>query len=75
MEDVLLECQVCFERYDADSRRPKIIPCGHTFCLSCLCASDNKCPNCRIVSEIGITFSLLIVSPALIDFVFGISGI
>ncbi|XP_034255310.1 E3 ubiquitin-protein ligase TRIM32-like [Thrips palmi] len=48
MEDVLLECQVCFERYDADSRRPKIIPCGHTFCLSCLCASDNKCPNCRI---------------------------
>ncbi|KAE8749087.1 hypothetical protein FOCC_FOCC004256 [Frankliniella occidentalis] len=48
MEDVLLECQVCFERYDSDSRRPKILSCGHTFCLSCLCASDNKCSNCRI---------------------------
>ncbi|KAJ1525189.1 hypothetical protein ONE63_010021 [Megalurothrips usitatus] len=48
MEDVLLECQVCFERYDSDCRRPKILSCGHTFCLSCLCASDNKCSICRI---------------------------
>ncbi|KAG5266053.1 hypothetical protein AALO_G00249290 [Alosa alosa] len=29
-------CLVCTEGYDANWRRPKLLRCGHTFCLSCL---------------------------------------
>jgi hypothetical protein len=31
-----MECVVCFEMYSSAERRPKILPCGHTFCLSCV---------------------------------------
>ncbi|KAF4530494.1 hypothetical protein B566_EDAN018470, partial [Ephemera danica] len=30
--DELLECPICIERF----KRPKMLPCQHTFCLSCL---------------------------------------
>ncbi|VDN02807.1 unnamed protein product [Thelazia callipaeda] len=45
----LLTCPICLDRY----KQPKLLPCHHTFCLSCL---DNcvdvvhrilKCPECR----------------------------
>lgn len=29
-------CLVCTEGYDEGRRRPKLLRCGHTFCLSCL---------------------------------------
>ncbi|XP_034236387.1 uncharacterized protein LOC117642390 isoform X4 [Thrips palmi] len=46
-----MECYVCLEKFDIYSadRRPKVLPCGHTFCLRCLqglqakkCPLDNK---------------------------------
>ncbi|XP_034236237.1 uncharacterized protein LOC117642301 isoform X2 [Thrips palmi] len=40
-----MECQVCIQRYDATIRRPKILPCGHTFCLKCIEElHTRKCP-------------------------------
>ncbi|XP_043983637.1 E3 ubiquitin-protein ligase SH3RF2 [Gambusia affinis] len=45
----LLECPLCFERLDASA---KVLPCQHTFCLSCLqrhgvAQSQLFCPECR----------------------------
>ncbi|XP_032411091.1 E3 ubiquitin-protein ligase SH3RF2 isoform X2 [Xiphophorus hellerii] len=44
----LLECPLCFERLDASA---KVLPCQHTFCLSCLqrhgvAQSQLFCPEC-----------------------------
>eukprot|EP00301_Raphidiophrys_heterophryoidea_P013387 c20791_g1_i1.p1 GENE.c20791_g1_i1~~c20791_g1_i1.p1 ORF type:complete len:283 (+),score=47.85 c20791_g1_i1:39-851(+) len=51
-----LNCTICFERFRAfgEDRIPVVLPCGHTFCRSCineLCARSTKpqieCPTCR----------------------------
>ncbi|KAM4732086.1 E3 ubiquitin-protein ligase SH3RF2 isoform 2-T2 [Anableps anableps] len=44
----LLECPLCFEQLDASA---KVLPCQHTFCLSCLqrhgvAQSQLFCPEC-----------------------------
>lgn len=53
MEDLavmaLLECPLCFEQLDVTA---KVLPCQHTFCMSCLQrqeTSDSQllCPECR----------------------------
>ncbi|ESO84293.1 hypothetical protein LOTGIDRAFT_71142, partial [Lottia gigantea] len=44
-----LECSVCFENFIS----PKILPCGHTFCLNCVkrLIGDKTetfpCPTCQ----------------------------
>ncbi|XP_034248444.1 uncharacterized protein LOC117649646 isoform X2 [Thrips palmi] len=47
----MMECYVCLDQFDIYSadRRPKVLPCGHSFCLRCLqglqirrCPLDNK---------------------------------
>lgn len=45
----LLECPLCFEQLDVSA---KVLPCQHTFCLSCLqkheaAHSELFCPDCR----------------------------
>ena len=51
-----MECDLCFNQWNLDYRIPKILPCGHTFCLKCLYGKlENykkdeeifKCPNCE----------------------------
>lgn len=47
-------CQICCECYNTE-RQSRVLPCGHTFCLSCLqdllhtSPSALVCPNCRAV--------------------------
>ncbi|KAM9228288.1 E3 ubiquitin-protein ligase NHLRC1 [Leptosomus discolor] len=50
----LLECRVCFERYEpVGQRRPRNLPCGHVLCQGCVSAlggPENRrleCPFCR----------------------------
>mmetsp|Transcript_7823 Transcript_7823/g.11654 ORF Transcript_7823/g.11654 Transcript_7823/m.11654 type:complete len:268 (-) Transcript_7823:98-901(-) len=50
----LLSCQICFEAYDSTTHEPRVCPCGHTFCVSCinilLLASNPRsmlCPLCK----------------------------
>ena len=47
----VVECPVCMLKYDLPDRVPKILGCGHTFCLCCLreLGSGDKlnCPTCR----------------------------
>lgn len=45
----LLECPLCFEQLDVSA---KVLPCQHTFCVSCLqsqaaARSQLLCPECR----------------------------
>nr|XP_053651679.1 uncharacterized protein LOC128701782 [Cherax quadricarinatus] len=46
-------CKICFSVYDFDTRRSRVLPCGHTFCSSCIHdiirskSGCLTCPNCR----------------------------
>jgi len=45
-----MECRICFEKFDKQSRKPISISCGHSFCLNCvdsLKQTNYKCPTCR----------------------------
>ncbi|XP_007427887.2 E3 ubiquitin-protein ligase NHLRC1 [Python bivittatus] len=53
-ENNLLECKVCFERYNTEKKhRPRNLPCGHVMCLECVMSLAHprnfrlECPFCR----------------------------
>ncbi|XP_047496504.1 uncharacterized protein LOC125044087 isoform X2 [Penaeus chinensis] len=45
------ECDICLEMFNCSDKRPRVFPCGHTFCSHCienLLQNDSViCPNCR----------------------------
>lgn len=45
------ECNVCLDMYNEEKRRPRTLPCGHTFCTPCLTSvwrhNSVTCPTCR----------------------------
>lgn len=54
------ECPVCFCTYDNIFKTPKLLACGHTFCLECLARINVTspelktlcCPVCRELTEL-----------------------
>ncbi|XP_063614954.1 nuclear factor 7, ovary-like, partial [Penaeus indicus] len=67
-------CQICFTCYDSEAKRPKILPCGHTFCSQCLLNIRKKersiaCPLCKQetvvtdLSQLTTNFSILDLTP------------
>ena len=52
-----MECDLCLNSWNSEYRIPKILPCGHTFCVRCLYAIIDKykkeekfifkCPSCK----------------------------
>lgn len=46
-------CEICLNNYDTISRKPySLVPCGHTFCLSCMNQITSKiCPTCRAIFQ------------------------
>lgn len=54
------ECAVCFCTYDNVFKTPKLLACGHTFCLECLARinvtsyelKSLSCPVCRELTEL-----------------------
>ncbi|XP_034030084.1 E3 ubiquitin-protein ligase RNF183 [Thalassophryne amazonica] len=54
------DCAVCFCTYDNVFKTPKLLACGHTFCLECLARinvtstelKSLSCPVCREVTEL-----------------------
>ncbi|XP_069162988.1 tripartite motif-containing protein 5 isoform X3 [Procambarus clarkii] len=64
-------CVVCNKVYEKGPREPLVLPCGHTFCRSCLNHYDSctrtqfYCPTCRTdfshlkVDDLPLCFSLL----------------
>ncbi|XP_054637399.1 E3 ubiquitin-protein ligase NHLRC1-like [Dunckerocampus dactyliophorus] len=59
----LLECKVCFEKFDAQQaeRRPQNLSCGHVLCLECIRALSHpllrklECPFCRQLCSVDAT--------------------
>ncbi|XP_077999991.1 E3 ubiquitin-protein ligase TRIM71-like [Glandiceps talaboti] len=51
-KDDFLSCTICFEPYGDDERKPKTLPCSHSFCKDCLNNhiqnhAEFECPTCR----------------------------
>lgn len=71
-------CAVCSEVYQAGAREPLVLPCGHTFCRTCLASvkmtGNFLCPTCRQphnnvqVDRLSVNYSLLSLSSACTDF-------
>ncbi|XP_007898555.1 RING finger protein 223-like [Callorhinchus milii] len=57
-----LECTICFSDYNNGFRVPKVLECGHVFCLECLARMNMKshvaeailCPMCRGISQVPL---------------------
>uniref|UniRef100_A0A3P9L7C8 E3 ubiquitin-protein ligase RNF182 n=1 Tax=Oryzias latipes TaxID=8090 RepID=A0A3P9L7C8_ORYLA len=56
-----LECKICYQRYNAHNRKPKILDCLHRVCARCLLkildvadgGGSIPCPFCRHQTEIS----------------------
>ncbi|XP_077570284.1 E3 ubiquitin-protein ligase RNF182 [Stigmatopora nigra] len=56
-----LDCKICYQRYNAQQRRPKLLDCLHRVCGRCLLkilyAADGtgliSCPFCRHQTHVG----------------------
>ncbi|KAM8895026.1 E3 ubiquitin-protein ligase RNF182 [Spinachia spinachia] len=56
-----LECKICYQRYNAHNRRPKVLDCLHRVCVRCLIKildiADGtdfiSCPFCRHQTEVS----------------------
>ena len=67
MNHIILDCPVCFDRYDQSSKCPRMLNCGHTFCHSCLerilqnsklCSTCNKKITFNNVGDVPINYAL-----------------
>ncbi|KAK4322592.1 hypothetical protein Pmani_006670 [Petrolisthes manimaculis] len=77
-------CAVCSEVYQAGAREPLVLPCGHTFCRTCLASvkmtGNFLCPTCRQphnnvqVDRLSVNYSLLSLSSACTDFEYETCG-
>ena len=66
----IMECSVCYESYNHNTKVPKSLPCGHSYCMECLTGLYNNslssisCPTCRRkatfknVEDIPINYAL-----------------
>ena len=65
-----LECGVCYTKYNENDRKPKSLPCGHTFCNICVekmyksgegirCPLDQKRFRVEDISKIPINYAFL----------------
>lgn len=49
MSQVNFECDICYEKFEeVGPLAPLIIPCGHTYCMSCIeNLHSHVCPECK----------------------------
>ena len=53
LEDLILDCEICSDKYDEGDRTPLTLPCGHTICKQCILniyqptKPKISCPKCK----------------------------
>lgn len=51
IDDSLVLCELCFETYNAEERKPLVLNCGHTYCKECINkimkSNPKLCPTCK----------------------------
>lgn len=70
-----LDCDICFQGFDESDRLPRTLPCGHSFCHTCIIKSLKEgpllCPSCRKThaidnaGEVSVNYTLLKVAGSL----------
>ncbi|XP_045156827.1 tripartite motif-containing protein 2-like [Mercenaria mercenaria] len=63
-----LRCMVCKEKYNMEDRSPRLLPCHHAFCMSCLLAIYQREENYRqslapTKSVSGMSFAIPVSCP------------
>ena len=69
VDDNLLRCQICMNRFDIQKRPPLSLKCGHTLCEACAkelckdrpvrCPFDKKSADCSSTDQMGRNFVIL----------------
>ncbi|XP_071941604.1 uncharacterized protein [Antedon mediterranea] len=53
LKEQFLFCKVCTNQYTMQERRPKLLPCTHTYCMSCIASVNPRhCPTCCQVFDL-----------------------
>ena len=49
-----MSCLICKDEFDSESRKPRILPCGHSFCEDCLETRSylTTCAYCRTTNNL-----------------------
>ena len=73
MTSKIPECSICFEHYNDESKCPRLLSCGHSFCSSCLerllHGNTIDCPTCRNPGSVPTGVEGLLKNFALLDIV------
>ncbi|CAH3170574.1 unnamed protein product [Porites evermanni] len=73
MTSKIPECSICFEHYNDQSKCPRLLSCGHSFCSSCLerllHGNTIDCPTCRNLGAVPTGVEGLLKNFALLDIV------
>ena len=73
MTSKIPECSICFEHYNDQSKCPRLLSCGHSFCSSCLerllHGNTIDCPTCRNPGAIPTGMEGLLKNFALLEIV------
>lgn len=63
----VMECEVCQEKFDRQSHKPRNLVCGHAFCSDCCKQLLNQqsipCPKCRTITPVKSVGALSVNYP------------